>query len=297
MHVRSTEKKFRGESLIKAIDVHVHVMTGERARDAGEERRQAAARTYFRTAQKHLSGDEVAELYRRHDMMAVIFDVDQETRTGVSISNDEVAEAVKRNPDTLIGFGSVDPWKGQAAVREIRRCVEELGLRGMKFHPTTQAFMPNDQRFYPIWEECSRLGVPIIFHTGMSGIGAGTPGGSGIRLRYSQPLLLDDVAADFPNLTIIGAHPSWPWQDEMLAIARHKSNVFIDLSGWGPKYFPASLVQHANSLLQDKCLFGTDFPLISIERWMQDFAELPIKEEARQKILRDNAVKLLKLTI
>ena len=281
--------------MIEAIDMHVHVRTGERARptDTGEQQRLAAAEAYFRTSHKQLNGDDVAEMYRKLNMMATIFDVDQETRTGVRISNDEIAQAAKRHPDVLIGFGSVDPWKGQAAVKEIRRCVEELGLRGMKFHPTTQAFMPNDRRFYDVWEECSRLGIPAIFHTGMSGIGAGTPGGSGIRLRYAQPLLLDDVAVDFPKLNIIAAHPSWPWQEEMLAIARHKANVYIDLSGWAPKYFPPSLVQQANSLLQDKCMFGSDFPLLSTERWLKEFAELPIKAEVRPKILRENAARLL----
>jgi predicted TIM-barrel fold metal-dependent hydrolase len=168
-------------------------------------------------------------------------------------------------------------------------------LRGLKLHPGIQAFAPNDHRFYPLWETCTRLRIPVLFHTGMSGIGAGMPGGDGIRLRYTQPLLLDDVAADFPELTIIGAHPSWPWQEEMLAIARHKANVYIDLSGWAPKYFPPSLVQQANSLLQDKCLFGSDYPLIPTERWLKEFGELPLKDTVRPKILRTNAERLLGL--
>ena len=129
----------------------------------------------------------------------------------------------------------------------------------------------------------------------MSGIGAGRPGGDGIRLKYCRPLLLDDVAVDFPELTISGAHPSWPWQEDMLAIARHKANVYIDLSGWSPKYFPPSLVQQANSLLQDKCLFGSDYPVISTERWLKDFADLPIKEAVRPKILYANAARVLGL--
>jgi uncharacterized protein len=282
---------------IDAIDVHVHVATGDTGRVADERReaRQAAARAYFGAALTHVTADQVAERYRQLRMMAVIFDVDQETRTGLRSSNDEVAEAVRRHPDVLIGFGSVDPNRGEAAVREARRCVEELGLRGMKFHPSLQAFSPNDGRFYPLWEACTSLGIPIIFHTGMSGIGAGMPGGDGIRLRYAQPLLLDDLAADFPELTIIGAHPSWPWQEEMLAIARHKANVYIDLSGWAPKYFPPSLVRQANSLLQDKCLFGSDYPLIPTERWLAEFAELPLKDEVRPKILRANAARILGL--
>ena len=153
----------------------------------------------------------------------------------------------------------------------------------------------NGEGFYPLWDAISQLRVPALFHTGMSGIGAGMPGGDGIKLRYCQPMLLDDVAADFPRLTIIGAHPSWPWQDEMLAIARHKANVYIDLSGWAPKYFPPALVQQASTLLQDKCLFGTDFPLIPTERWLTEFAALPIEDTARPKILRENAARALGL--
>jgi predicted TIM-barrel fold metal-dependent hydrolase len=281
---------------LRAIDMHVHITTGERARAARDgDDRTAAALAYFKVEKMHLTGDEIAERYRPLQMAVVIFDVDSETHGGAPISNDEVAEAVARHSDVLIGFGSVDPWKGAAAIDEIKRCAEVLGLKGMKFHPPIQKFEPCDPQFRPIWETCSHLGLPCVFHTGMSGIGAGTPGGSGIKLRYGQPMLLDDVAADFPELIMIGAHPSWPWQEEMLAIARHKSNVFIDLSGWAPKYFPPSLVQQAGSLLQDKCLFGSDFPVLSPERWLEEFAELPIKDLARPKILKENAVQLLRL--
>jgi predicted TIM-barrel fold metal-dependent hydrolase len=281
----------------EAIDVHVHVATGDRLRgEAADTATQAAARAYFGAARAHVTADEVAEMYRGLRARAVIFDVDTEARTGRKVSNDDIADAVKRHPDVLIGFATVDPWRANSAIREVRRAVEVLGLRGLKLHPGIQAFAPNDHRFYPLYEMCANLKIPIIFHTGMSGIGAGMPGGDGIRLKYTQPLLLDDVAVDFPQLTIIGAHPSWPWQEEMLAIARHKSNVYIDLSGWAPKYFPPSLVQQANSLLQDKCLFGSDFPLIPTERWLKEFGELPLKDSVRPKILRTNAERVLGLT-
>jgi predicted TIM-barrel fold metal-dependent hydrolase len=227
--------------------------------------------------------------------MAVVFDLDGELQTGRKMSNDDTAAAMKKHSDVLIGFGSIDPNKGLAAIDEARRCVEVLGLKGFKLHPAIQRFAPNDERFYPLWDAISSLKVPALFHTGFSGIGTGMPGGDGIKLRYTQPLLLDDVAADFPSLTIIGAHPSWPWQEEMLSIARHKGNVFIDLSGWAPKYFPPSLVQQASTLLQDKCLFGTDFPLIPTERWLSEFAALPIKDEARPKIMVKNAARILGL--
>ena len=134
-----------------------------------------------------------------------------------------------------------------------------------------------------------------MFHTGHSGIGSGMPGGGGIRLKYSNPVYVDDVAVDFPAMPIILAHPSFPWQEEALSVATHKPNVYIDLSGWSPKYFPPILVRYINSILQDKMLFGSDWPVITPDRWLAEFAELPIRDEVRPLILKQNAVRLLGL--
>ncbi|MEU5386276.1 amidohydrolase family protein, partial [Kitasatospora cineracea] len=207
----------------------------------------------------------------------------------------EVAEVAAANPDVLIPFASIDPAKGRFGAREARRLVERFGVRGFKFHPSVQGFFPNDRAAYPMYEAIEELGVPALFHTGQTGIGAGAPGGAGIRLKYSNPLLIDDVAADFPGLPIIMAHPSFPWQDEALAVANHKPLVYIDLSGWSPKYFPPQLVQYANTLLKDKMLFGSDFPMITPDRWLADFEKLDIKPEVRPKILKGNAARLLGL--
>ena len=111
--------------------------------------------------------------------------------------------------------------------------------------------------------------LPAIFHSGHSGIGTNMPGGGGLRLKYSNPIHIDDVAVDFPDMTIIIAHPSWPWQSEALSICLHKPNVYIDLSGWSPKYFPEELVRYANGQLKYKMLFGSDFPLIAPDRWIR----------------------------
>jgi predicted TIM-barrel fold metal-dependent hydrolase len=137
--------------------------------------------------------------------------------------------------------------------------------------------------------------LPALFHTGQTGIGAGMPGGGGIRLKYSNPIYLDDVAVDFPTMPIILAHPSFPWQEEALSVATHKPQVYIDLSGWSPKYFPPILIQYANTLLKDKILFGSDYPVIAPEKWMEEFAKLPIKPEVRPLIMKENAARLLKL--
>ncbi|WP_432417539.1 amidohydrolase family protein [Actinoplanes solisilvae] len=241
--------------------------------------------------------DQMAGYYRERRMAAVVFTVDAEHLTGhPRIHNEEVAEGCAVHSDVLIPFASVDPHRGRAGIREARRLVNDYGVRGFKFHPSLQGFAPDERFAYPLYETIEELGVPALFHTGQTGIGAGVRGGGGVRLRYSNPLLVDDVAVDFPDLKIILAHPSFPWQDEALAVATHKPLVHIDLSGWSPKYFPPQLVRYANTLLQDKVLFGSDYPVLTPDRWMADFATLDIKPEVRPKILKHNAARLLGLT-
>ncbi len=278
-----------------AIDTHVH-LSDEVTQKAKGERTQQMAR-YFGRERKPVSFDEMADQYRKRNMMAIIMNGTDETITGLTpVPNDHIAQGVHKHSDVFMGFGAIDPWQGKIALKEIRRIKEELGLHGIgELNPARQQFFPNDTRFYPLWEEVQRLGLPILFHGGMAAAGAGTPGGMGHKLKYAQPIYLDDVAADFPELKIICAHPTWPWTAESLAIARHKGNFYIDLSGWAPKYFPAEVVQQVNTLLQDKAMFGSDWPGISVERWMEEFDQLKIKPEVRQKILLDNAKKLFGL--
>ena len=283
------------DSLV-AIDVHVHVEVDDEGHESmGGELMEASAK-HFKTDHRTPTVDEIAQTYRERSMAAVVFTVDHEAATGhPPIRNEFVAEAAARHPDVLIPFASVDPRRGRAAVAAARRLVSEHGVRGFKLHPSLQGFDPTDRAVYPLYEAIAELAVPVVFHTGQTGIGAGLPGGGGIRLALSNPMLLDEVAATFPELTIVMAHPSFPWQDEALAVATHKSNVWIDLSGWAPKYFPPNLVRYANSLLKDKVLFGSDFPVITPDRWLADFEQLDIKPEVRPLILKHNAGRLLGL--
>jgi hypothetical protein len=211
------------------------------------------------------------------------------------VSNIEVAELAAENSDIMIPFASIDPARGEAAVREARELIDDYGVRGFKFHPQYQEFFPNDPSAYPLYEVIAEARLPALFHTGHSGMGTGMPGGGGIRLKYGNPMDVDDVAVDFPDMPIILAHPSWPWQDEALSVCLHKPQVYIDLSGWSPKYFPPQLVQFANTQLRHKVLFGTDFPLITPDRWLEDFAGIAIRDEVRPLILKENAARLLKL--
>jgi predicted TIM-barrel fold metal-dependent hydrolase len=282
---------------VVAIDVHTHAETDGCGHYSLPDDLRTGADRYFGAESGPPSLDEMAHYYRQRRMAAVVFTVDAESALGHRrLSNDDIASAAAEHDDVLIPFASIDPAKGKAAVQEARRLITDYGVRGFKFHPSLQAFWPNDREVYPLYETISELGVPALFHSGQTGIGSGLPGGGGIRLKYSNPMTLDDVAVDFPDLTIIIAHPSFPWQDEALAVATHKPKVYIDLSGWSPKYFPPQLVKYANSLLKRKVLFGSDFPLISPDRWMKDFDQLDIKEDIRPLILRENAITALGLT-
>ena len=279
-----------------AIDVHVHVEADAEGHFTLPDPFIKASSHYFRAEKRAPSIDEIADLYRKRRMAAVIFSVDSEAFTGhPALSNGQIADAAASHPDVLIPFASIDPAKGRLGAASFRRLVEAHGVRGLKFHPGLQNFAPNDRSAYPLLEVAEEFGLPALFHTGLAGIGAGLPGGGGIRLDLANPMLLDQVAIDFPDLSIILAHPSFPWQDEAIAVALHKANVYIDLSGWAPKYFPPQLVHYANTLLQDKVLFGSDYPLITPDRWLAEFEKLDIKPEARPKILKHNAVAVLKL--
>lgn len=282
---------------VAAIDVHVHIEQDSSGRLALEDELVKAAEAYFKGGElQHPTVTQVAREYRERNMAAVVFTVDTELTSGVPpLSNREIAEIAAEHSDVLIPFGSIHPDRGAAGIREARVLVEEYGVRGFKFHPSTQSFEPNDRRYYPLWSELESLGVTTIFHTGQTGIGAGLPGGHGVKLRYSNPMLLDDIAADFPGLTVIMAHPSVPWQDEAISIATHKPNVYIDLSGWSPKYFPPQLVRAMKGLLKRKVLFGSDFPMLTPERWLADFEGLGVSDEIRPLILKENAVTALKL--
>ena len=279
-----------------AIDIHTHAeVSCWNPFDSYGEEYDRAADKYFRSSRRPTM-QETIDFYREKKIGFVNFTVDAESQQGRRrIPNEEIAEAAKANADMMICFGSIDPHKGRMGAREARRLIDEHGVKGFKFHPTVQGFMPYDRMAWPLYEVIAEHKLPAIFHSGHSGIGSGMRCGGGLRLQNSNPMLLEDVAIDFPDMQIVVAHPSWPWQDEALSLALHKPNVWIDLSGWSPKYFPPQLVQYANTLLKDRMLFGSDYPLITPERWMKDFDEAGFKDKVKPLILKDNAMRLLGL--
>jgi len=277
----------------KAIDLHVHLPLDEWLENAIGPL-LPATEAYFRAKVTRKTIEEVAREYEDRSILGVVLDWDDHsvTRRGW-MGNDWLAGLSQRFPGVLMGFGSVDPHD-RGALEELSRC-SGLGLKGLKFHPTMQQFDPGDERFYPLWARAEELGLICLCHTGTCGIGAGTPGAGGTKIRFSHPGFLDSVGADFPGLTLIAAHFGWPWFMECLAIALHKSNVFIELSGWAPKYLPAEVVREIGRRLTAQTLFGSDYPFISLDRWFSEFDELGLPLQAKQAILVGNASRLLNL--
>jgi predicted TIM-barrel fold metal-dependent hydrolase len=282
-------RKLNVQQLV-AIDTHVHVESHDDGHAVNE-----AARQYFGSPDGSPTGQGLADYYRSRKIACVVFSVDERLTGRKQTPNDELAAFATKNDDIMIAFASVDPTRGAEAVKEARRLIATGGFRGFKLHPPIQQFHANDRIAYPLYEVLAEAKMPVIFHTGHSGIGTGMRGGGGVRLKYGNPMDIDDVAVDFPDMPIIMAHPSFPWQDEAISICLHKPQVYIDLSGWSPKYFSPTLVQYANTLLKHKMLFGSDFPLITPDRWLADFAKIAIRDEVRPLILKQNAISLLGL--
>jgi predicted TIM-barrel fold metal-dependent hydrolase len=277
---------------LSAIDVHVHLeaMDETTATDS-------AAKKYFGESGASRDPKVLAEYYRSRKMAFVIFAVDERLTGRQRVTNREVIQFAAENADVAIPFCSIDPHRGAEGVHEAKQLVSQKLVRGLKLHPPIQQFSPDDKLAYPLYEVFAEARLPVVFHTGHSGIGTGMPGGGGIRLKYGNPMPIDDVAVDFPDLPIIMAHPSFPWQDEAISICLHKPSVYIDLSGWSPKYFSPTLVQYANSRLKNKVLFGSDYPHITPDRWIADFEKIEIREEVKPLILKENAAKLLRLDV
>jgi uncharacterized protein len=275
---------------VRAIDFHVHLPTPDWL-DGSMAGYVEAAEAYFRSRVERQSLEQLADKYRGLDAMAVLLAWDAETATGrPRVPNETVAAAVRAHPDAFTGLGSVDPHK-KSAVDEVAR-IADLGLRGVKFHPSLQAFAPDNEAFWPVFEACESQGLLALFHTGTSGIGARQPGWQGIRIDYAHPLKLDSVAAAFPGLTVVAAHFGWPWHMDLVAIALHKTNVYIDISGWSPKRIPPEVTRELRGRLSDQFLWGSDFPFIAPERCLAEAAELGLASPA---LLHDNAARILRL--
>ena len=280
---------------MRAIDFHVHCSTAEWLEGSIGPMLEATAR-YFRTEVRVRTVEEMAEEYRAWDLLGVLLAWDVETATGQPpLTNDRVAEICRAYPEQFVGFASVDPHKADAT-EELERAVTELGLKGLKIHPQVQAFYPDEPRFEPLWEVCERHSLPIIVHVGQTGLGAGVPGGSGIAYDFGRPMLMDTVAARHPGLTVVMAHFGFPWHLEVLASAMHKTNVWVDLSGWRPKYIPEEVKRDARGRLSDRFVWGSDYPMLDPGRILDEISELGLGDKT-DDVLKHNAARLLGLDL
>lgn len=247
------------------------------------------------------TGAEEVDVFRGFEeadveVVLVAFDIETVVDNAPPCSNDYIAELRARHPDRVVqGWAAVDPWKGEAAIIEAKRAITELGLLGFHFHPIMGRYRVDDRRLYPLWETINELGVPAMVDVGTTGMGAGMPGGMGSRIEHAHPIALDNVAADFPDITFIAAHPGWPWADEMTAVALHKGNVFWELSGWAPKYFPELLKKDIRGRLRDKIMFGSDHPSLPYERIFTEWEQLGYSDEVLEAVFHGNAERVLGL--
>jgi len=280
------------------IDFHVHpVLVREVLRDAPETLRNVQRVFGLRTSPQPL------EKLRREMRLAgvekaVLLGLDCETRWGCSLpSNEQVSRLVDSDRDLFIGFGSVDPSKGDQAVDELRHCVKELGLRGLKLDPGLQGFNPVDEKNFTLFAEAEKLGVPVLVHTGASWIPASI-------LRLNDPLLWDYIAVRLPGLRIVLAHMGWPWPWQAATLAMKHPNVYLDLSG----VYTGTPVEHLTFLLSEvlprrvverflseKLLFGSNFPRMEEEKMAAALASVPLDELCKQRIGYENAARLLGL--
>ena len=277
-----------------AIDFHVHLPTPDWL-DGSMAGYVEAAEAYFRSPVQRGSLADLAERYRALNVRAVLLAWDAETATGrPRVPNETVAAACREFPDVFTGLGSVDPHKGDAAVAEVAN-IAALGLRGVKFHPSLQAFAPDDPAYWPVFAACEQYGLLALFHTGTSGIGAGQPGGQGIGLDYARPIWLDAAAAAHPELTVVAAHFGWPWHMELVAMALHKTNIYLDISGWSPRRIPAEVVHELRGRLSEQFLWGSDFPFLTPERCLAELDSLDLPGPALDRLLHENASRILGL--
>jgi predicted TIM-barrel fold metal-dependent hydrolase len=280
---------------MRIIDLHCYPNTEPWIRCQGPY--VEALAKYWNRAWTWKQEDEVVAEFAAAGVEAVLVALDLETTTGTPpCTNDYVKAMQQRHPDRIIhSWAAVDPFKGEIAIQEAKHAITDLGMLGFHFHPIMGHFAVNDRRLYPLFEVINALKVPVMIDVGTTGMGAGMPGGLGAKIRHAHPSCIDELAADFPELKIIAAHPGWPWVDEMTAVALHKGNVYWEMSGWAPKYFPAQLKVDIRARLQDKVMFGSDYPSIPYDRLLREWRELGYADAVMEKIFHANAERILGL--
>ena len=280
---------------MRRIDLHCYPGTEEWVSSQGPYA-EALAKYWKKPWVGRAEADVVADITTA-GLQAVLVAFDIEFLTGAPpCGNKSVAAMRDRYPDVFVGaWGAVDPLQGEAALVEAGRAAVEDRVMGFHFHPIMGHFQVDDPAHAPLFRCIADLGLPVMIDVGTTGMGAGLPGGLGSRLSHAHPMAVDNLAASLPELTIIASHPGWPWIEEMTAVALHKGNVFWELSGWAPKYFPPSLRADIRGRLRDKIMFGTDHPSIPFPRLLQEWADLGYSDDVLDGVFHANAERVLGL--
>jgi predicted TIM-barrel fold metal-dependent hydrolase len=240
------------------------------------------------------SAESIADYYRSRNARAIVLGWDTESVTDRRpLGNADIASVVAAAPDIFVGFGAADPTKGAAAVVQVHEAAG-FGLAGLAFHPNAQGIGPADRYASPVWEAAADHDLICLFHTGFTDLGAGQLGGAGIRLGHGRPISVDGVAAEYPSMRIVMAHAGSVWLEEAVAVALHKRNVWLDLSGQLPGSMPPVLVEAIRGPLRDRCLFGSRYPFGSPEDWLAEWAKLEMPDEVSRAVRHENAEVLLR---
>lgn len=250
-------------------------------------------RTYLHEPIEVQTPDEIAEFYRSRDAKAVLLGWNSLVGSGYrSLGNNDIAALVDHAPDVFYGFGAVDPAGGAAAVAGVHQAAR-LGLSGLAFHPAAERVVPMGGESRHLWETAAEHGLVCLIHTGFTRLGADVAGGGGIGLEPARPLHVDRVAAAYPRLKIILAHTGRLWLDEAVAIAIHKRNIHLCLSGISPKAMNPELLDLIRGPLQHRVHFGSDYPFGSPDSWLTEWDSLGLSAEVSSAVLVDNVTALL----
>lgn len=251
----------------------------------------------FRSKPRYVTETEMADHFRALGVRAIL-DLGVRARRPldeVRALHDYAFAVQRQHPDVIAGnWLHIDPRDGQGAVDELARCLGSgAGLVGLAVPGAGFNVAASDPAYAPLYALCIEARAPVLLMVGTTGLGAGQPGGGGVRLDFSHPRHVDEVAATYPDLTIVASRPAWPWQTEMIAILLHKPNVWYEVHGWSPRYFTPDLKAEIGRRLQDRVMFGADYPMFAYERLVADWQAEGYTPEVLEKVFFRNAERLL----
>ena len=219
---------------------------------------------------------------------------DIESTYGSVYPNSELAELIQHRPERFLGLAGADPHKGMRAVREFERAVRDDGFVGLNLGPWEHKILANDKKYYPLYAKCVELDVPVILHTSINF-------SRELKLDAGNPMYIDEVAIDFPELKIVASHAGWPWVLQMIAVAWRHPTVYMDLAGIRARHLAKpgsgweSLLNYGNSVVGDRVMFATDWPMLDWKTAVAEIEQLPLKPQVIRGWLGENAARLLKL--